>query len=109
MSGRVPETGPMRILVVNGPNLNLIGTRRPDVYGTTTLEELEAMCRHWGADLGASVVTYQSNHEGAIIDPKHHHLIFGIDENIFAFSILTSFWAAATLSLKKHGGAGLAI
>jgi len=61
----------MRLLVVNGPNLNLIGARRPDVYGDTTLEELEAMCRHWGADLGASVTTYQSNHEGALIDRIH--------------------------------------
>lgn len=71
ISRRAPETDAMRILVVNGPNLNLIGTRRPDVYGSTTLEELEAMCRHWGADLGAAVATYQSNHEGAIIDRVH--------------------------------------
>ena len=54
-------------------------------------------------------VAFVGAYEGAIIDPKHHHLIFGIDENIFAFSILTSLWAAAALSLKKHGGAGLAI
>ena len=58
----------MRILIVNGPNLNLIGTRRPDIYGTTTLEELDEECRHWGADLGAGVETFQSNHEGELID-----------------------------------------
>ena len=61
----------MRVLVVNGPNLNLLGTRRPDVYGTTTLEDLEGMCREWGRTLDLDVVTFQSNHEGALIDRLH--------------------------------------
>jgi 3-dehydroquinate dehydratase-2 len=63
--------GPVRILVVNGPNLNLLGTRRPDVYGNTTLPELESLCRAWGEDLGSAVETFQTNHEGAIIDRLH--------------------------------------
>ncbi|MDX1690425.1 MAG: type II 3-dehydroquinate dehydratase [Acidimicrobiia bacterium] len=61
----------MRVLVVNGPNLNLLGTRRPDLYGTTTLGELEARCRDWGRDLDLDVVCFQSNHEGAIVDRLH--------------------------------------
>ena len=61
----------MRVLVVNGPNLNLLGTRRPEVYGTTTLGELGEMCRQWGTELGCSVSVFQSNHEGAIIDRLH--------------------------------------
>jgi 3-dehydroquinate dehydratase-2 len=61
----------MRVLVVNGPNLDLLGTRRPEVYGTTTLGELEAQCREWGAALGFEVTVFQSNHEGAIIDRLH--------------------------------------
>ena len=61
----------MRVLVVNGPNLNLLGVRRPDVYGTATLAELEASCREWGAALGIAVETFQSNHEGALIDRLH--------------------------------------
>src|SRR3990170_4636216 len=61
----------MRLLVVNGPNLNLLGTRRPDVYGPTPLGELEEMCRHWGAGLDCEVTVFQSNHEGAIIDRLH--------------------------------------
>ena len=61
----------MRLLVINGPNLNLLGVRRPDIYGEATLGELEAKCREWGAALGLEVDTYQSNHEGAIIDRLH--------------------------------------
>jgi len=61
----------MRVLVVNGPNLNLLGVRRPDVYGSATLAELDERCRRWGDDLGMTVETFQSNHEGAIIDRLH--------------------------------------
>jgi 3-dehydroquinate dehydratase II len=64
----------MRVLVVNGPNLNLLGVRRPEVYGTATLAELEERCRAWGAALGIEVETFQSNHEGAIIDRLHEAL-----------------------------------
>ncbi len=61
----------MRVLIVNGPNLNLLGTRRPDVYGSATLGELEARCRQWGAELGCEIEVFQSNHEGALIDRLH--------------------------------------
>jgi len=56
---------------VNGPNLNLLGERRPEIYGTATLAELEQRCREWGAALGLEIETFQSNHEGAIIDRLH--------------------------------------
>ena len=61
----------MRLIIINGPNLNLIGTRSPEIYGTTTLEELEAACRDWGYESGCEVETFQSNHEGDIIDRLH--------------------------------------
>jgi len=61
----------MRIVIINGPNLNLIGTRSPEIYGSTSLEELDGLCRSWAADLGAVVATYQSNHEGDLIDRLH--------------------------------------
>ena len=66
----------MRVLVVNGPNLNLLGTRRPDVYGTTTLGELEDMCRQWGTALGCEVSVFQSNHEGALVDAAARQIWF---------------------------------
>jgi 3-dehydroquinate dehydratase type II len=61
----------MRIVIINGPNLNLIGTRSPEIYGSTSLEELNGACRSWAADAGTSVDTYQSNHEGDLIDRLH--------------------------------------
>ena len=56
------------VLVLNGPNLNLLGTREPEIYGTTTLPELDDMCIAWGGDLELDVTTFQSNHEGELID-----------------------------------------
>ena len=58
----------MNILVINGPNLNLLGTREPDVYGTDTLEELMMWLENSPEAVGHSFKFYQSNHEGTIID-----------------------------------------
>lgn len=60
-----------RVVVINGPNLNLLGTRRPEVYGSTTLDELVERCRGWGAEVGLEVTAFQSNHEGDLIDRLH--------------------------------------
>jgi 3-dehydroquinate dehydratase II len=56
------------IEVLHGPNLNLLGTREPAVYGTATLAEVDARLRQVAGELGVEVSTYQSNHEGALID-----------------------------------------
>jgi 3-dehydroquinate dehydratase-2 len=57
-----------RILVVNGPNLNLIGRRQPDVYGSTPLEELNSKLTDLANEIGLELKFFQSNHEGEIID-----------------------------------------
>ncbi|AEV15705.1 MAG: type II 3-dehydroquinate dehydratase [Thermus sp.] len=56
------------VLILNGPNLNLLGQREPEVYGRTTLEELEALCEAWGAELGLGVAFRQTNYEGQLIE-----------------------------------------
>ena len=59
------------ILILNGPNLNLLGTRQPEVYGATTLADVQARCEALAADLGLGVAFMQSNHEGALVDAIH--------------------------------------
>jgi 3-dehydroquinate dehydratase-2 len=61
----------MNVLVIHGPNLNLLGTREPEVYGTQTLEDVDRMLEREAEALRVSVRTFQSNSEGALVDAIH--------------------------------------
>ncbi len=61
----------MQIDILNGPNLNLLGTRQPGIYGTVTLAEIEDLSNRAGAELGVVITFRQTNHEGVLIDAIH--------------------------------------
>jgi 3-dehydroquinate dehydratase-2 len=61
----------LNLLLINGPNLNLLGTREPSVYGSQTLNDVHDLAKQTAAKYEINVMTFQSNHEGAIIDRIH--------------------------------------
>jgi 3-dehydroquinate dehydratase-2 len=76
------------ILVLNGPNLNLLGTRQPEIYGKTTLANIRAMIEAHGARLGFTIEFEQSNHEGVMVDLLHaaHGRVAGVVLNAGAYT-----------------------
>ena len=78
----------MKILVLSGPNLNLLGTREPHIYGTTTLDQIHRDLAAVGAELGVDVECRQSNHEGVLVDwiQEAHGTTDGIIINAGAYS-----------------------
>ena len=68
-----------KLLLLNGPNLNLLGTREPEVYGTATLADIESAATAQAGAAGASLSCFQSNHEGALIDRIHAAKTDGVD------------------------------
>lgn len=67
------------LLLLNGPNLNLLGTREPHIYGATTLADVERAAQEQAAAAGAQLAVFQSNHEGALIDRIHAARAEGVD------------------------------
>jgi len=94
----------MKLLVINGPNLNLLGTREPAVYGAATLADVEAMCRAEGAEHDIDVQTFQSNHEGALIDRIHAARLEGV-----AFIVINPGALTHTSVALRDALAGVAI
>jgi 3-dehydroquinate dehydratase-2 len=70
---------PLSILLINGPNLNLLGAREPEVYGSATLDDVVATCIATATSGGATLVAFQSNHEGAIVDRIQQARLEGVD------------------------------
>jgi len=64
----------MKILVLHGPNLNLLGRREPHIYGSLTLAELNEKLQALARELKVELITFQSNHEGALVDALHQHM-----------------------------------
>ena len=94
----------MKILLLNGPNLNLLGTREPQTYGATTLAELEASMTALAAAAGATLRCFQSNHEGALVDRIHA----ARDEAIDAIIINPAAYTHTSVALRD-ALAGVAI
>ena len=96
-----------RVLVVHGPNLNLLGVREPAIYGTTTLAQLDRDLQELGARLGLEVETFQANGEGALID--RIHAFAGFAGGSAVGSGATANPVGATAIPAAHPGAGLVI
>jgi len=73
----------MKVLVLNGPNLNLLGDREINIYGEVTLDEINTRLKRLAGNLGVSLETYQSNHEGELIDKLHRAVRDGFSAVIF--------------------------
>lgn len=58
----------MKILIINGPNLNMLGIREPDIYGKKTYSDLENQLESWASDIKVEIEVFQSNHEGVLVD-----------------------------------------
>ncbi len=101
-----PELG---VWVIHGPNLNLIGTREPQIYGSTTLAEIDDALRTRGQAMGATVACKQSNHEGVILDWIHEAIAAGVDAIVINAGALTHTSIALRDALAAFPGAKVEI
>ena len=83
----------MKLLVINGPNLNLLGLREPEIYGRRTYQDLLSLLRQTGKEEGVEVECFQSNHEGAIVDAI---------QQAYGVAILDALKAVALPAVEVH-------
>lgn len=69
----------MKLLIINGPNLNMLGVREPEIYGSQSYEKLVRLIQHHAAEIGVEAAVFQSNHEGAIVDRIQQAYFDGVD------------------------------
>lgn len=93
----------MKILVLNGPNMNMLGIRQPEIYGKTTYEDLLAMIRAEAEKLNVSVSFFQSNHEGALVDAIHQAYFDQVDGIIINPAAYTHTSVALLDAVKAVG------
>lgn len=86
----------MKILMLNGINLNMFGKRDPAQYGTTTLDEINASVKSLGVELGAEVECFQTNHEGAMCERIHQ----GFSDNVDAVLINAGAWTHYSFGIR---------
>jgi 3-dehydroquinate dehydratase-2 len=91
----------VKVLVLDGPNLNLLGSRQPEVYGRETLGEVHARVRARATELGVEVATFQSNHEGALIDRLHERDFDGVIVNAGGLTHTSVALLDAFLSIER--------
>ena len=84
------------ILVLNGPNLNLLGKREPEVYGYATLADLETQCKQWGEAVGTKVVCRQSNFEGVLLEWLHGAAEEGVTGLVLNLGRVHAYFGGAT-------------
>ena len=100
----------MKILVINGPNLNFLGIREKGIYGEKSYEDLLSMIRKKGEDMGAEVICFQSNHEGAIIDRLQEAYFEKVDGIVinpgaythYSYAILDALKAVSVPAYEVH-------
>lgn len=69
----------MKLLIINGPNLNMLGVREPEIYGSQSYEKLVRLIQHHAAEIGVEAAVFQSNHEGAIVNRIQQAYFDGVD------------------------------
>lgn len=100
----------MKFLIINGPNINMLGIREPAIYGSMTYKDLVASCLKWCEDVGVDAECFQSNHEGAIVDriqQAYFEQVDGIVMNPAAYThtsvaILDALKATAIPTVEVH-------
>ena len=100
----------MKLLIINGPNINFLGIREPAIYGSTTYKDLCGILETWCADAGASCELFQSNHEGAIVDRIQQAWFDGVDGIVMnpaaythtSVAILDALKAVAIPAVEVH-------